>query len=111
MARTIRRKSYGKIENARREVWAREDEALGRGAPIANPMMERRWNADWRVFTDAWGSDSKKKGEPIKTHRRSVRRFVNNTLAVGCEPLVLNDKQSWYCCDGAEGIIIPIEET
>ena len=112
MARTYRRAEYGKRINDTKAVWSREDAAIGRSNDHLNPSMLRRINADWRVFTDAFGSDSQKpyKRAAVAEHNSSVRRFVRDALTRGHEPLVCNDRSDWTRRIGAAGVAIPIEE-
>lgn len=103
MARTIRRKAHGKRINDANEVWNRF--AVGIGRPT--------WDEpDWRIFTDAFGSDSQSpfKRANITEHTSSVRRFVRDALARGEEPLVCNERSRWYSGVGATGTTLPIEE-
>jgi hypothetical protein len=111
MARTFRRTNDARRIADRDATWVAEF-YLRRTDLTPHPWGPHQILSlpEWRIRSDGYGSDAKKKGEPIKTHRRSVRRFVRNTLDKGLVPVVSNDKQSWYCCDGVEGIVLPIEE-
>lgn len=100
MARTYRRKAYGKRLLREQELWTRQMLAEGR-----TPFT---YSAAWRVFTDAWGADTEKRAASIARHRRSIRRHVHDALATGREPIIANENSNWWCWDGAS--ITYIEE-
>lgn len=102
MARTIRRKAYGKRMNAANRVWNKQAVNLG-------------WHVwdepEWRIFSDAFGTDSASpfKRAHIAEHRSSVRRFVRDALVRGAEPVVCNERSRWYAGVGVTGTVVPVD--